>query len=444
MGTDRMTGPDVDNEIEEMRKETGNMRNQVLLNILEGELIPAMGCTEPIALALAAAKAKETLGCMPDEVLVQASGSIIKNVKSVIIPNTGNLKGIAAAAAAGIAAGDAGRGLEVIAGVKEEDIPAIRSFIENVPIKTEHLEGGCDFDLIIAVRKGDESAKVRILGYHTNIVYIEKNGRAIYGSENANNIEDDERDYSLLTMKNIWEFVRSVDVSAIAPCLKKQILYNTAIAEEGLRGDYGANIGKVLLATYGDHVANRAKAKAAAGSDARMNGCNLPVVINSGSGNQGITCCVPVVEYAAEWNCSEEKLLRALALSNLTAIYTKKGIGTLSAYCGAVSAGAGAGAGIAYLKRESYEDVIHTVVNALAVVSGIVCDGAKSSCAAKIAASLDAAILGFEMYQHGQEFKGGDGIIVKGIDPTIRNIGRLGKDGMRETNREIIRMMLEE
>ena len=244
-------------------------------------------------------------------------------------------------------------------------------------------------------------------------------------------------------MEGIWDFINSMDVSDVKDTLDKQIFYNTSISEEGLLGNYGANIGSVLLNTYGNDIKVRAKAKAAAGSDARMNGCELPVVINSGSGNQGITCSIPVIEYAKELKVSKDKLYRALALSNLTSIHQKHGIGTLSAYCGAVSAGAGAGAGIAYLTEGSLESVEHTVVNTLAIVSGIVCDGAKASCAAKIASSVDAAIMGLSMYKDGQAFHGGDGIVMNNIEETIKGISKIGKDGMRETNNEIIKLMVE-
>lgn len=424
-----------------MNKEAGNYWSYV--KILEEELVPAMGCTEPIALAYAAAKAREVLGQLPDKVYVEASGSIIKNVKSVIVPNTDYLRGIPAAAAAGIVAGKAEKELEVIAEVSKEEIRGMREFLENAEIEVEHVDNGITFDIIITVSKGEEYAKVRIANYHTNIVLIEKNGEILEQTEVQGESEEGLTDRSILNMKDIWEFCQTVDICDVKEVLDRQIAYNTAISEEGLKGNYGANIGSVLLDTYGDDIRTRAKAKAAAGSDARMNGCELPVIINSGSGNQGITCSVPVIEYAKEWKTGDEKMYRALVLSNLVAIHQKTGIGRLSAYCGAVSAGAAAGAGIAYLCGGGYEEIIHTVVNALAIVSGIVCDGAKASCAAKIASSVDAGILGYNMYIRGQEFHGGDGIVTKGIEATIRNIGRLGKEGMKETNEEIIKMMID-
>lgn len=425
--------------------EKTNEKYQAYVEILKEELVPAMGCTEPIALAYAAAKAREVLGCLPDRVLIQASGSIIKNVKSVIVPNTNHLKGMPAAAAAGIIAGRSEKELEVIAEVSGQDIEKMRQFLDEIQIDVEHVDNGLVFEIIVTEYSGDSYAKVRIANFHTNIVLIEKDGNVLFEKEVEAAAGDEKRtDRSLLDMESIWDFINSLDVEDVREVLSRQIEYNTAISEEGLKGDYGANIGKVLLDTYGNDIRTRAKAKAAAGSDARMNGCELPVIINSGSGNQGITVSVPVIEYAKEVGAEEDKLLRALALSNLTAIHQKTGIGTLSAYCGAVSAGAGAGAGIAYLCGGTYEDVIHTVVNALAIVSGIVCDGAKASCAAKIASSVDAAILGYNMYQRGQQFRGGDGIVMKNIEETIRGIGRIGKDGMRETNEEIIKLMVGE
>ena len=418
---------------------------QAYVQILKEELVPAMGCTEPIALAYAAAKAREVLGEIPDEVKVEASGSIIKNVKSVIVPNTNHLKGIPAAATAGIIAGKAEKELEVIAEVTEEQIEEMKEFLKTRKITVEHVDHGITFEIIVTVTKGDSYAMVRIANYHTNIVHIEKDHKVLLDIPVEGENEEGLRDRSLLDVEDIWDFINTVEIDDIREVIGRQIEYNTAIADEGLRGDYGANIGRVLLETYGDaDVKVRAKARAAAGSDARMNGCELPVIINAGSGNQGMTCSLPVLEYAKELNSGEEKTYRALALSNLVAIHQKTGIGRLSAYCGAVSAGAAAGAGIAYLCGGGYEEVIHTVVNALAIVSGMVCDGAKASCAAKIAESVDAGILGYNMYIRGQQFYAGDGIVTRGVEATIHNIGRLGKDGMRETNEEIIKMMIEE
>ena len=413
---------------------------QIYVQILKEELVTAMGCTEPIAISYAAAKARAVLGELPEKVVVKASGSIIKNVKSVVVPNTGGLRGIEAAAAAGVVCGNENRKLEVLSEIESEDIERIKGYLGQADIKVEYQETGRTFDLSVCVYKEHSQASVRITDYHTNIVQIEKNWEFIRDDLKDEKIEKANRD--VLSMENIWEFVRCADIEDVKETLDKQIECNMKIAREGIRGNYGANIGSILLKMEGDAVQVRAKAMAAAGSDARMNGCGLPVVINSGSGNQGITCSVPVLVYGESLNCDIEKIYRALLLSNLTAIYIKAGIGTLSAYCGAVSAGAAAGAGIAYLHGGGYEEIKHTVVNALAIVSGIVCDGAKASCAAKIASSVEAGIVGYYMYLNEQEFCAGEGIVAEGIDRTIENIGILGKEGMKETNKKIIEMMI--
>lgn len=413
---------------------------QIYVQILKEELVTAMGCTEPIAISYAAAKARAVLGELPEKIVVKASGSIIKNVKSVVVPNTGGLRGIEAAAAAGVVCGNENKKLEVLSEIESEDIERIKGYLGQADIKVEYQETGRTFDLSVCVYKEHSQASVRITDYHTNIVQIEKNWKFIRDDLKDEKIEKVNRD--VLSMENIWEFVRCADIEDVKETLDKQIECNMKIAREGIRGNYGANIGSILLKMEGDSVQVRAKAMAAAGSDARMNGCGLPVVINSGSGNQGITCSVPVLVYGESLNCDIEKIYRALLLSNLTAIYIKAGIGTLSAYCGAVSAGAAAGAGIAYLHGGGYEEIKHTVVNALAIVSGIVCDGAKASCAAKIASSVEAGIVGYYMYLNEQEFCAGEGIVAEGIDRTIENIGILGKEGMKETNKKIIEMMI--
>lgn len=413
---------------------------QIYVQILKEELVTAMGCTEPIAISYAAARARAVLGELPEKIVVKASGSIIKNVKSVVVPNTGGLRGIEAAAAAGIVCGNENKKLEVLSEIESEDIERIKGYLGQADIKVEYQETGRTFDLSVCVYKEHSQASVRITDYHTNIVQIEKNWEFIRDDLKDEKIEKANRD--VLSMENIWEFVRCADIEDVKETLDKQIECNMKIAREGIRENYGANIGSILLKMEGDSVQVRAKAMAAAGSDARMNGCGLPVVINSGSGNQGITCSVPVLVYGESLNCDIEKIYRALLLSNLTAIYIKAGIGTLSAYCGAVSAGAAAGAGIAYLHGGGYEEIKHTVVNALAIVSGIVCDGAKASCAAKIASSVEAGIVGYYMYLNEQEFCAGEGIVAEGIDRTIENIGILGKEGMKETNKKIIEMMI--
>lgn len=417
---------------------------QAFIQILREELIPAMGCTEPIALAYAAAIARDTLEAIPERIEVEASGSLIKNVKSVIVPNTQQLKGIPAAVTAGIIAGNAEKELEVIAEVSEEQIQEMKRYLEQTPITVKPLNSGITFDLIIKAYKGTSYSKIRIANYHTNVVLVEKDHNILEQKEINEETEEGLTDRSLLSMEDIWDFSQTVDIEDVRAIIYPQIVCNMEIAEEGIRGDYGANIGSVLLGMGENNVQIRAKAMAAAASDARMNGCELPVVINSGSGNQGITTSVPVIVYARDLKVSEEQMYRALVLANLTTIHQKTPIGRLSAYCGAVSAGVGAGAGIAYLCGGGYREIIHTVVNAVAIVSGMVCDGAKASCAAKIASSVDAGILGYYMYKNGQQFYGGDGLVTKGVEATLKNIGRLGKEGMKETNREIIRIMTEE
>lgn len=414
------------------------------LQILKEELVPAMGCTEPIALAYAAAKARDVLGATPERVFVEASGSIIKNVKSVIVPNTNQLKGIPAAVTAGIVAGKAEKELEVIAEATEEDRKAMADFMRNTPIEVAHCNYGLTFDLSVTLYHEQDYAKVRIVNYHTNVVRIEKNNKVLLENPIHGESEEGLTDRSLLNGKDIWDFVQSVNLNDIRSTLETQIKFNMAIAEEGLTNDYGASIGKVLLRAYGDNIWIKLRAYAAAGSDARMNGCELPVIINSGSGNQGITTSVPVIVYCKENQTPEEKMLRALVLANLLTIYQKTGIGRLSAYCGVVSAGASVGATIAYLNEGRFEDVMHTMINSLAIVSGMVCDGAKASCAAKIASSVESGLLGFAMSKQGKHFMGGDGLVADDFETTIQNIGRLGRIGMQQTNEEIIKIMVGE
>ena len=420
-------------------------------SILEEELIPAMGCTEPIAVAYCAAVARETLGMAPDRVEIFASGNIIKNVKSVVVPNTNGMRGIAAAAAAGIVAGDPTKELQVIASVTDEEKETLRAFLEQVPIKIEIASSGLVFDLTVILHAGEHWSKVRIANFHTNIVYVERDGKVLRETEIQANTETELTDRTFMTAESILDYADSVILDDVRPLLRRQIECNMAIAEEGIRGDYGANIGSVLLKSYQDlsdlHSENsillKCRAYAAAGSDARMNGCEMPVIINSGSGNQGITASVPVIVFARESGIDEERLYRALVLSNLLAIYQKTPIGRLSAYCGVINAGTAAVCGIAYLKGESFKMIAHTLVNSLAVSSGVICDGAKASCAGKIALALDIALLGYRMYQNGQQFYGGDGIVKKGVDRMVSGVGRLGREGMRGTDEEILRIMLE-
>ena len=411
------------------------------IRILREELRPAMGCTEPIAIAYAAAKARDVLGTMPDRLLAEVSGNIVKNVKSVVIPHTGGLRGIPAAVAAGCVAGDAGAELSVLSQVTSAQAEGIAVYLEKTPIEVRCAEDAHIFDIRITAFRGDDSAYVRIADYHTNLVCIRRNGKTLLERECVTR-EEGLTDRSCLSIAGIVEFADSVDPEAVAPILEEQISCNMAIAEEGLRNNYGANIGKTLL-RMGNDLNSKMRAWAAAASDARMNGCELPVVINSGSGNQGITASVPVIVCAREMGKSREELLRALCVSNLVTIHQKTGIGRLSAYCGAVSAGVGAGAGVAYLKGGDYEMIAHTVVNAVAVTSGIICDGAKASCAAKIASAVDAGLLGLAMYENGNQFFGGDGIVKKGVENTIATVARLARVGMEQTDKEIIHLMME-
>ena len=415
---------------------------QDYINVLKEELIPAMGCTEPIAIAYAGAIAREHLGCLPERVEIEVSGNIIKNVKSVIVPNTGGLRGIEVAAAAGIVAGDAAKELKVISEVSTEAVAVIHKFLESTPITVNFSDSKKIFDIMITVYGNGHSAYVRICEFHTNIVEIREDDKYVLQKDIA--VEDSLgfTDRGFMNVQEIIEFADTAIIEDVKDILDLQIECNVNISEEGLAGDYGANIGKVLLKTYGtDDVKIRAKAKAAAGSDARMNGCEMPVVINSGSGNQGITASIPVIEYAKELGVSDEKRYRALLVSNLITIHLKSGIGRLSAYCGAVSAGCASGAGIAYLYGGGVDEVSHTIVNSLAITSGIICDGAKASCAAKIATAIDAGILGYHMYKEGQQFYGGDGIVSKGVENTIKNVGQLAKEGMATTDQEILKIM---
>ena len=422
--------------------EKTDQRYHHFIQILREELVPAMGCTEPIAIAYAAAKAREVLGRLPERILVEASGNIIKNVKSVVVPNTGGLKGIEASAAAGAVAGDAGKILEVISQVTDAQKKEIKSYLAGHEVRVAPAPGDVVFDIIVTLVAGADTVRLRIADYHTNIVLIEKNGEILL--ESGNVVSDSASgltDRSCMSVEAIVDFVNTCDIEDVQDIVQRQIDYNYAIAQEGMAHDWGANIGKVLRQHYGDDIKIRARAMAAAGSDARMSGCEMPVIIVSGSGNQGITASVPVIEYAKELGASHETMLRAVTLSDLLTIHMKTGIGRLSAYCGAVSAGCGAGAAIAWLHGGDFEVIAHTLVNALATISGMICDGAKPSCAAKIAAAVDAGLLGYHMYRSQQQFYGGEGIVSKGVENTIANIGRLGRLGMRETDREIIRIM---
>ena len=411
------------------------------VKILKEELVPAMGCTEPISIAYATARARAILREKPISAKVEVSGNIIKNAKSVTVPHTGGMRGIKSAFAAGLVAGDAGAELEVIAHVSQEQIREIQRVKEEFDVEICTPEDARVFDIGVTLRSEKHVAYVRIADTHTNIVCVRLDGETLYECLPKN---EERTDRTCLNVEDILAFADQVKVEDVAPTLDRQIDYNMAIAEEGLKKEYGANVGKVLLRTYQPDIKMTAKAYAAAASDARMNGCELPVIINSGSGNQGITASVPVIVYARGMHVSKEKLYRALCVSNLITIHLKRGIGALSAYCGVVSAGAGAACGVAYLLGGRNEEVAHTLVNALAIDSGIICDGAKASCAAKIATAVESGLLGLNMYYNGNEFYAGDGIVKDGVENTIKSVSRLAHNGMRETDKEIIRIMLEE
>ena len=415
-------------------------------DILIEELQIAMGCTEPIAIAYAASIVRDALGKSPLKIVVHLSGNIIKNVKSVIVPSTGGMHGIESAVAAGIISNRYDLKLELLSILNESDVGRIAEYKNSTKIILNELESPCNFDLLICAYDEENEASVRISDYHTNVISVTRNNTDL--TEKYRNEKHEigkslkNADRTLLTVEKIVEFAETVDLSRIKPYIERQIEMNMAISNEGLKNDYGATIGKILYQNGNAPIKDKLKAFAAAGSDARMSGCELPVCIISGSGNQGITASVPVVVYAKEYGINEEKMLRAVLLSNLVTIHQKTGIGTLSAYCGAISAGVGAGAGICYLRGGSYHTIAHTIVNAVAILSGTICDGAKASCAAKIAMAVEAGLVGCEMANAKKQFYGGDGIVTKGVENTIRNVGMLARDGMSTTDKEIIKIML--
>lgn len=425
--------------------------NKTLINkytqILKEQLIPAQGCTEPIAIAYAGAILRNLLGELPTSITATISRNIIKNTKSVVVPNTGGLKGIEGAISAGVVAGDPNLELEVISNIISKQHSAIKNFMNMQIIKVTQAPSECLFKIILEGNSINHHATVEISDTHTNVIFKEIDGQVILDNRNIISKVDDLSDKNnvnldILTAEKIIDYVNEVDINEIKDIIKRQIDYNSEIANRALQGDYGANIGKVLLNSGDTSVQTKAKAMAAAGSDGRMSGLELPVIIVCGSGNQGITASLPIVEYANHYFIDDDTLYRAVALSDLMAIHIKSGIGTLSAYCGAVCAGCASGAGIAYLMGGDKKQICHTLVNSLAIVSGIVCDGAKPSCAAKIASSVDAGILGYEMAKAGQQFYSGDGIVTKGIESNIDNIARLGRDGMKSTDNEIMDIML--
>jgi L-cysteine desulfidase len=414
------------------------------VDILNTELKPAMGCTEPIAIAYCASIVKEVLGGLPTDVKIYVSGNIIKNVKSVKVPNTNGKVGIRVAAAIGLVAGDSRKELEVIANSKEEDVLKLESYMEQASITVYPVDNEHTLYIEIIGTLNDDVVKVIILDAHTNVYLVEKNNKVLYFNDKKVSNPVVTINKSVLNIHGIIEFANVVDIKDIKDVLDKQIEYNLAIANEGINGNYGANIGKTIMKYANNDILTKCKAMAAAGSDARMNGCEMPVVINSGSGNQGITCSVPVITYAKHLNVSDELLYRALVVSNLTTIHIKNSIGKLSAFCGVVIAGAGCGAGIAYLEGGREREINHTIVNALGIISGVLCDGAKASCAAKIASSVEAGMLGYFMFKDGNQFISGDGFIKKGVENTIKAIGELARVGMCETDKEIIQLMMKD
>ena len=412
------------------------------VGILKEELIPAMGCTEPIAVAYAGALARKALGALPERVSLCVSGNIVKNVKSVIVPHTGGRKGLKVAVAVGICCGDADQELEVISGVTEQQLKELDQYLEQVEVKITESTANCPFDIQVTAYHGDDCAYARIIGHHTNVVSVKKNDNVLVDVPFQDDVVQAPENRKLLDVAHIVQFADEVEIPDVQEVLQRQIDYNMAIAQAGMDGSYGATIGKILLKSYGNCIQNRAKAWAAAGSDARMCGCELPVVINSGSGNQGMTASIPVIIYAREMGMTQEALYRALVVSNLVTIHLKTGIGSLSAYCGATSAGCGACAGICYLYGGRFDQISHTIVNALAINSGMICDGAKASCAAKIASAVEAGLLGMQMNMHDSQFFGGDGIVIKGVENTIRAVSQIAREGMRGTDQEIIHLMI--
>ena len=421
-----------------------NEKIRAYTDILKEELVPAMGCTEPIAISFASSIVSHVLGAYPTKIRVGLSGNIIKNVKSVIVPLTGGMHGISSAVCAGIIAADPSKKLEVLTVLTPDKVEEIKKYKESTSIEIYELEDSRPFEIIIEGELGKSIAFVHLSKRHTNIEKVRLNGKDItskyYTPDDV--IEKPTTDRSLLNVEDIIEFADTVDLTELTPLLKLQISYNMAIAKEGISRDWGASIGRILYLNSNGDTRIVARAMAAAGSDARMNGCELPVLIISGSGNQGICASVPVCVYAEKLNSSEEQLLRALIVSSLITIHQKTGIGCLSAYCGAISAGAGAGCGICYLNGGKFYEIAHTLVNTVAILSGTICDGAKSSCAAKIAMAVEAGIMGYDMSCAHHQFYSGEGIVTKGVEKTIKNVGRLASVGMSETDKEIIKIML--
>ncbi len=413
------------------------------VHILEKELMPALGCTEPIALAYASAKAREILGKMPEKIVVTCSGNIIKNVKGVVVPATGGLKGIQAAALVGAVGGDASRELEVLCTVTDEDRKKVKELLDQGICQVKLSDSKAKLHIIVEMEAQEDSSLVELIHSHTEIVRMMRNGQALLKRSYTENTGDkEEEEYRYLNMENIYQFANEVKTEDIKEILDRQIAYNSQIAEEGLREVYGANVGKTLVEVYGKSFEVLAKALPAAGSDARMSGCELPVIINSGSGNQGMTVSLPVIVCARELGVDEDKRYRALCISNLTALYQKRDIGRLSAYCGAVSAGAGAGAGMMYLMGGSLDEISKVIAYTIANVGGIICDGAKASCAAKITSSVEAALLAIHLIQKKRGFDSGEGVVKDTIEETVAGVSTIAREGMQTTDEVILDVMV--
>ena len=415
--------------------------HDVFVETLKRELVPALGCTEPIAIAYAAAKARDVLGEFPRHMDIRCSGNIVKNVKGVTVPNSGGLRGIDVAAVLGVVGGNADRELEVLEEIRPEHIEKTKELISQGYVDCTLQEDVENLYIVATVFSQEHKAEVTIVNRHTLITRIAVDDKVLFEEKPVENAAVNNH-WEIWNIRNILDFANTVDLDRVRDVIKDQIVKNSAIATEGLSANYGARVGKTLLEVYGNNVQTRARAKAAAGSDARMGGCSMPVVINSGSGNQGMTVSLPVIEYARELCVSEDKMYRALVVSNLVSIYQKHFIGSLSAFCGAVTAACGCGAAITYLCGGTYEQVCMTIVNTIANVGGIVCDGAKSSCAAKIASAVDAAIMAHNMSMRGRHFEAGEGFVQKDIEETIKSLGYIGRVGMKSTDVEILKVML--
>lgn len=426
------------------------------LEILKEELLVALGCTEPIAIAYAGAKARQLLGEMPERCVVKCSGNIIKNVKGVIVPNSGGMRGMDVAATLGIVGGDPERELAVLETVTPEDIQTTQKLVRQGFCTCELVEGVDNLYIVVELEGGGHTAEIEIQEHHNNITYMKRDGEVLLNRRPDPNREKKETgaDRMLLNVENILEFADAVRMEDVEELIGRQIAYNTAISDEGLKGKYGVETGRILMenaqrASGLNRVRLQARAAAAAGSDARMSGCSLPVVINSGSGNQGITVTMPIVTYAREWNAAQELLYRALVLGNLISVHQKKYIGSLSAYCGATSAATGAACGVAYmmLKQKGEQDRIYqilcdTITNSIETLGGMVCDGAKASCAAKIGLAVENALMALELSLEGNVFQPGEGMTMENPEDTIAAVGRMGRVGMKSTDVEILNIML--